>query len=252
MKKDYFTLAGKKAIVTGASRGIGRAIAVALANQGAELLLTARNMDKLRETQEIVRGYGVRAEIAAVDQSKPGEIAAFLDGPLADFGAPDIYINNAACTKLKTVLDTSAEDMRELFETNVFGSFQLANGAARRMMEKGGAILFITSVNAVRTLPSQAAYSATKAALQSLMESWANTLAPYGIRVNSLLPGAVFTDMNSHLTPEKIENLNRSIPLGHVAEPEEIAEAAVFLCSNAARYITGASLVVDGGLAIKR
>jgi len=248
-----FRLDGKRAAITGASRGIGAAIAVAFAQSGADVLLIARDEAKLAGVCEQVRALGRRCEYHRIDVSDPDEIANF-DGYIRAFGGIDLYVNNAAYTIRKTVLGTAYEEMEALFRTNFFGSAAMTQIAANYLIEqgRGGAITFITSVNALSALPSQALYSCTKYSLEGLVKSLASELAPHGIRVNSVAPGAIDTDMNGALTPEKEAGYKKMIALGRIGLAEEIAGPAVFMCSDAASYITGSTLLADGGLLLRR
>lgn len=251
--KDPFRLDGKKVMVTGASRGIGKAIAAACARHGAELLLTSRKEETLLSTAEELKRMGAHCQTFTADLSKLEDTRSLMHW-IEDQGPLDCYINNAAFTVFHYPLETPPEDIEALFHTNFRASVMLAQTVANQMKRNGvpGNLLFITSINGISALPSQAFYSSTKAALESIMKSFASQLAPAGIRVNSIAPGAIMTDMNVHFTPEKIAQLNLQIPLGRIGTPEDIGDAAVFLCSDAARYITGSTLVVDGGYLLRR
>jgi len=169
------------------------------------------------------------------------------------FGGLDIFVNNAAFMIKQTATQVSYDDLENLFRTNLFGAWVLAQSAAAIMRERGGgAITFVTSINALSSLPTQAAYSATKAALESLMKSLAAELARENIRVNSVAPGAIDTDMNSSYRTAEVKRQNgEQIPMGRVGEAEDIGECVAFLCSDAARYMTGSTLVADGGYLLR-
>ena len=248
-----FTLKGKKAAVTGASKGIGAAIAVAFAQNGADVLLIARDEDHLKDVRNQVRKLGRKSEYHCIDVSNPVESSDF-DNCIRQFGGIDIYINNAAYTMRKSIMCTAYDEMESLFQTNFFGAVAMTQVAANYMIEqqKGGVITFITSLNALAALPAQAMYSCTKYSLEGLVKSLAVELAPHGIRVNSIAPGAINTNMNGCLTPEKEALYEKTIALGRIGEPEEIAGPVVFMCSNAASYITGSTLLVDGGLLLRK
>ena len=254
MWKNSMDLTGRRALVTGASRGIGRAIAVALARNGADVVAVARDLQKLEELAQEIRGLGRQAWTLAVDVSDTAQIEACYREHGDVLGEVSIFINNAAITLFKGFMDTTVQDFRRLFDTNVMAAMRFIQLSAHAMMERQrqGSVTIITSINALRALPKQAAYSSTKAMLQSMMVSFANELAPYGIRVNAVVPGATYTDMNTHFTPEVIERLNENIPLGRIGESEDMADVVAFVVSDAARYMTGASVVVDGGMIIKR
>lgn len=250
---DPFRLDGKKVLITGASRGIGKAAAASFARQGARLLLTARKAETLRQTAEELRARGADCEIFCADLGKTEEVGRLIQWA-GERGPVDCYVNNAAFTSFHYPTETSLETMEALFHTNYRASVLLAQAMAKQMVDHAirGCLLFITSINAISALPSQAVYSSTKAALESIMKSFAAELAPKGIRVNSVAPGAILTDMNSHFTPEKIAEFSPKIPLGRIGDPEDIGDAAVFLCSDAARYVTGTTLVADGGYLLRR
>lgn len=249
---DPFRLDGKKALITGASRGIGKAVAASLARQGAELLLSARQEEPLLQTAAELTRQGASCRTFCADLGKVEEVARLIHWA-EEQGPVDCYVNNAAFTAFHYPTDTPLETIEALFHTNYRASVLLAQAMAKQMLghDKKGCILFITSINAISALPSQAIYSSTKAALESVMKSFAAELAPHGIRVNSVAPGAIHTDMNAHLTPEKIAGLHQKIPLGRIGEPDEIGDAAAFLCSDAARYVTGTTLVADGGYLLR-
>ncbi|MCL2776004.1 MAG: SDR family oxidoreductase [Oscillospiraceae bacterium] len=250
---DIYRLDGKRAIVTGASKGIGRAIALRLAKQGADVILIARNAANLDSLKKEINNIGQRAESFVVDVSDSGQVSEFFRKNANVFGGVDIFINNAAYTIYKSFTETTLEDFDGLFATNVKGAVSFMQGAANYMKRQGqgGCIVIVTSVNALSALPSQAMYSATKSMLESLMKSAAAELAEYGIRVNSVVPGAIMTDMNPHFTEEYVKEYQKEIPAGRVGESEDIADVTAFLCSEAARYIYGSSIVVDGGVLLR-
>lgn len=250
---DVFSLEGKRALVTGASKGIGESIAIALAARGADVLIAARDTEKLARVAQRIVSMGRSCAYVAADVSTAEgveQVKAAADA----FGRIDCYVNNAAFTLYKTPMESEISDIDALYNTNFKGALGITQAMARKMMVQGtgGVILFVTSINAQSALPSQALYSCTKASLESIMRSLAAELSPYGIRVNSLAPGAIRTDMNPHFTEEKLKEMGEKIPLGHVGEPEEIADVAVFLCSEASRYMTGSTVTVDGGYLLRR
>lgn len=248
-----YDLHGKIALVTGASKGIGRETALALARQGADVILAARNREQLERLAEEIGKIGRRVKAVSVDVTSKEQIDLFMQNTVPEFGGADIFVNNAGITVMKRIIDTLPEDIDNIFDTNLKGAVYFLQNAARLMLaqERGGSIVIVTSINAIAPLPTQAFYSATKAALEALMRCLAADLAKEGIRVNSVAPGAIATDMNSHFTPEVVERLSARIPLGRVGESAEIADTVVFLCSDAARYITGTTLVADGGFLLR-
>ena len=254
MQQKSTALLGRRALVTGASRGIGRSIAFALATQGADVAVAARNRDTLETVCEIIRGIGRQAWALPVDISRQEDIEMLFSQHQDVLSDVDLYVNNAAITHFGSVMETSVERARKLLDLNVLGAMRMTQLAAQNMIRrgKGGSIVFVTSINAARELPSQGVYSASKSMLESLMVCFANDLAKYGIRVNALEPGAIFTDMNSHFTPPVIEQVGRDTLLGRIGDPDEIAEVAAFLLSDAASYMTGSIVVADGGMLVRR
>ena len=254
MKKDVYDLTGRRALVTGASRGIGKSIALSLARWGADVAMVSRDMTRMEEVAAEIRDMGRQAWVYTVDVSDVAQIEALFQDHSDTLKEIDIFVNNAAITIFKQLMCTTVEDFYRLVDTNVVSAMRFIQLAAGIMLKnkKPGCVTLITSINALRALPNQAAYSSTKAMLESMMVSFANELSPYGIRVNSLLPGAIRTDMNSHFTPEVIDRLNNVIPIGRVGESEDIGDVVAFMSSDAARYMTGSSIVVDGGMVIKR
>ena len=250
---DIFSLDGKRAIVTGAGRGIGRAIALRLAMQGADLILVSKDSANLDTLKKEINSLGKKAESFKIDVSDPAQVAEFFEKGANIFGGVDILINNAAYTIFKSFTETTLEDFDGLFATNVKGAVSFMQGASEFMKKQGqgGSIVIVTSVNALSALPNQAMYSATKSMLESLMKSAAAELSEYGIRVNSIVPGAIMTDMNPHFTEEYVKEYKQTIPAGRVGDPEDIADVTAFLCSEAARYIYGSSIVVDGGVMLR-
>jgi len=239
--------------VTGAGRGIGRAVALRLAMQGADLILVSKDAGNLGKVKKEITDMGKKAESFKIDVSDPGQVSEFFEKGANVFGGVDILVNNAAYTIYKSFSETTLEDFDGLFSTNVKGAVSFMQGAAKYMkcQGQGGCIIIITSVNALSALPNQAMYSATKSMLESLMKSAAIELAEYGIRVNSVVPGAIMTDMNPHFTEEFVREYKKTIPAGRVGDPEDIADVTAFLCSDAARYIYGSSIVVDGGVLLR-
>lgn len=246
---EKYNLEGKIAVVTGASKGIGRGIAIALARQGADVVLAARNKSQLDEAAYEIEKIGRRAKAVCVDVTSKEQIDNMMQNIVAAFGGVDIFVNNAGITVMKRILDTLPEDIDSIFNTNLRGAIYFLQDAARQMIKqgKGGSIIIVTSINAIAPLPSQAFYSSTKAALEALMRCLASDLAKEGIRVNSVAPGAIATDMNNHFTPEAVERVSSKIPIGRIGEPAEIADVVTFLASDAARYITGTTIIADGG-----
>ena len=250
MSTDLFDLSGKTALVSGASRGIGEAIAHVLAAAGAHVVCTSRRVESCERVAAAIRGDGGSAEARTMHVGDPAAIDALFAGLDADGRAPDILVNNAAANPyFGPVLDMPLDAYEKTVEVNLRGYFWTTVQAARRMRGRGGAIVNIASVNARRSAPGQLVYSMTKAGIVSMTEGFAKELAPHGVRVNAVLPGLTDTKFASALTgdPKIMAMMLRAIPLARVAQPGEIAPAVLFLASPAASYLTGASLPVDGG-----
>jgi len=243
-------LTGKTALITGASRGIGAATAQLLARRGAHVIISSRRQDACDAVAAGIRAAGGVASAFAAHIGEQASIEQ-LFRRIGEHGfAVDILVNNAATNPyFGPMLDMDLAAFDKTVEVNIRGYFYTTLLAARGMRDRGGAIVNVASVNGRRAAPGQGAYSMTKAAILSMTEGFAKELAAHGIRVNAVLPGITQTKFATALTqnPDILEPLLRMVPLGRVAQPEEIAPMIAFLCSPAASYITGASFAVDGG-----
>jgi len=243
-------LTGKTALVTGASRGIGAATAQLLARRGAHVIISSRRQDACDAVAAGIRAAGGVASAFAAHIGEQASIEQ-LFRRIGEHGfAVDILVNNAATNPyFGPMLDMDLAAFDKTVEVNIRGYFYTTLLAARGMRDRGGAIVNVASVNGRRAAPGQGAYSMTKAAILSMTEGFAKELAAHGIRVNAVLPGITQTKFATALTqnPDILEPLLRMVPLGRVAQPEEIAPMIAFLCSPAASYITGAGFAVDGG-----
>ena len=246
-----FDLGGKTALVTGASRGIGAAAAHLLAAHGAHVIVSSRKLAACEETAAAIRAAGGTATPAAAHIGEVESIDALfaqLDGAGL---APNILVNNAAANPyFGPLLDMDLGAFDKTVAVNMRGYLYTSLCAARRMRARGGgAIVNVASVNGRRAAAGQAVYSMTKAAILSMTEGCAKEFAAHAIRVNAVLPGLTDTKFAGALTqnPDLLKQLLRMIPLGRIAQPDEIAPTILFLCSPAASYITGASFAVDGG-----
>jgi NAD(P)-dependent dehydrogenase (short-subunit alcohol dehydrogenase family) len=251
MRDPLFDLSGQTALVSGASRGIGAAIAQALGAHGAHVICTSRKREGCETVAEAIRTVGGSAEARAMHVGETDSIEALFAGLDSDGLHPTILINNAAANPyFGPVLEMGLPAYEKTVEVNLRGYFWTTVQAARRMQAAGGgSIVNIASVNARRAAFGQLVYSMTKAGIVNMTEGFAKELAAHRIRVNAILPGLTDTKFASALTgnPQILEMMLRMIPLQRVATPEEIAPMALFLASPAAAYVTGATFPVDGG-----
>jgi 3-oxoacyl-[acyl-carrier protein] reductase len=239
-------LTGKNALVTGSTRGIGRAIAQALSDAGARVAIVGRDLAKA-EAEAAAVGNGAMG--FACDVSDPAQIVALVEGVEKAFGSCDILVNNAGITKDNLMLRMKDEDFDAVIDANLRSAFVAIRTVSRGMMKKRwGRIINITSVVGLMGNKGQANYAASKAGLIGLTKSVAKELASRNILCNAVAPGFIETDMTNAMTPEAKTALNGQIPLERLGQPGDIAGAVTFLSSDLAAYITGQVLVVDGGL----
>ena len=239
-------LSGKNAIVTGSTRGIGRAVAQALANAGARVAVVGR--DKSRASA-VATDIGHNAAGFACDVGSTEQVAKLISDVEKEFGGVDILVNNAGVTKDNLVMRLKDEDWDEVLNANLRGAFAAIRAVSRGMMKKrSGRIINMASVVGLMGNKGQANYAASKAGLIALTKSVAKELGTRGILVNAIAPGYIETEMTEAMTPEAKAVLNGMIPLERLGKPEDIAAAVVFLASDMASYITGQVLVVDGGM----
>jgi 3-oxoacyl-[acyl-carrier protein] reductase len=242
---------GKVALVTGASRGIGRAIAVALARGGASVALNyAGNEAAAREALELVTAAGApRAKLYRFDVADPAACGKAVDEVVAEFGALHILVNNAGIAIDQLLMRLKDEDWKRQLDVNLTGAFNLTRAASRPMMKaRGGAIVNLSSVVGEMGNAGQVAYAATKAGLIGLTKSVARELASRNIRCNAVTPGFIDTDMTSALPEAARTKLTESIPLARLGKAEDVASAVCFLASDQAAYVTGEVLKVNGGM----
>ena len=252
--EQLYNLEGKTAIVTGGSQGIGRGIAVSLANFGASVTVIGRNQALLEETVAEVRAAGGCCDAVVLDVSDRDASRAFFDRYMEEHPQLDIFVNNAGFTVRSELADTADQDIDALLSTNLVGALTLLNKAANRMKaQRSGSIVVITSVNGLNPLPGQGMYSVTKFALEGATKALASSLAEYGVRVNSCAPGAIDTAMNAAALadPAAMEATLKKIPMSAVGAPADIGDVVACMVSDACRYMTGATVVVDGGLSLK-
>jgi 3-oxoacyl-[acyl-carrier protein] reductase len=245
--EDYMST--KTAFITGASRGIGRACAIALAQAGTRVALAARDLAKLEETAQAVRALGVEAHVVAIDMASSESIKDAIASTAKDFGRIDILVNNAGITKDGLAMRMKAEDWDNVLRVNLTGAFIACQQVMQGMMkERWGRIINISSIVGESGNPGQSNYVASKAGLIGLTKSLAQEIASRNITVNAVTPGFIDTDMTAVLTDDQKNNMLAHIPLKRLGKPEEIAAAVRFLASDDAGYITGHILSVNGGL----
>jgi NAD(P)-dependent dehydrogenase (short-subunit alcohol dehydrogenase family) len=249
-----FSLRGRRAVVTGASTGIGSAIAVALGAAGAHVAgIYKTDPDGAERTEVLVREHGVDCFLLAGDTGDPLQVDALAAATRERFGGIDIWVNNAARLMVKPLLDTTDEDWHGLLAGNLHGYFYGCRAAGRIMVEQGtgGRIVNVTSAADILVVAELGAYIAAKGAIVAMTKVLALELAGHDITVNAIAPGAIDTPLNTAAyTPEVRRTYEQRIGLHRIGTPEEVADATLFLASDASRYMTGQELVLDGGLTI--
>ncbi|HAI20388.1 MAG TPA: 3-oxoacyl-[acyl-carrier-protein] reductase [Clostridiales bacterium UBA8153] len=243
-------LENRVALVTGGSRGIGRAICLALAAQGASVVVNYRSREPEAQAvvDQMVAGGGRHVAVSG-DVGQPGVASELVESCVRRFGSVDILVNNAGITRDGLVLRLSDERWREVMDTNLYGVFSCTRAASRFMVKRRwGRIVTIGSVAGQAGNPGQSSYCAAKAGVAGFTRAVARELAPRAITANVVAPGFITTEMTGDLDPETRRALLDRVPLGRAGTPEEVAAAVVFLCGEGAAYITGQVLVVDGGM----
>ena len=242
-------LSEQVAVVTGAGRGIGRAIALRFAKAGAHVACVSRTAENAEKVAGEIRSTGAKAWSYAVDVADPKAVTAAAEKILAEAGRVDILVNNAGVTRDGLLMRMSEEDWDTVLNTNLRGAFSFTKAFSRGFIkQRSGRIINIASVIGLIGNAGQCNYAASKAALIGLTKSVARELASRGITCNALAPGFIETDMTSVINDQMRKELLEKIPLNTLGQPEDIAEAALFLASPSARYITGQVLTVDGGM----
>jgi NAD(P)-dependent dehydrogenase (short-subunit alcohol dehydrogenase family) len=243
-------LAGKVAVITGGDSGIGRAVAIAFAREGADLVIAYLNEhDDARETARWVEQAGRKVVLLAGDVADGGHCRQIVEQAVAHFGRIDVLVNNAAYQMThKAVEDISDEEWDRTFDVNVGANFRITKAAVRHM-PPGSAIISTASINADKPNPTLLAYAATKGAIQNLTGSLAQLLAEKGIRVNCVAPGPIWTPLiPSTMAPGQVKNFGAQVPMKRPGQPAELAAAYVMLASDEASYVSGATIAVTGGM----
>jgi 3-oxoacyl-[acyl-carrier protein] reductase len=239
----------KVAVVTGAGRGIGRAIALKFAEEGAKVVCVSRSQENSDKVANEVREKGTQAWSYAVDVSNPAAVGEVCEKILVEAGRVDILVNNAGITRDGLIMRMSDEDWDVVLNTNLRGAFAFTKGFSRAFAkQRAGRIINVASVIGLTGNAGQANYAASKAGLIGLTKSVAKELASRGITVNAIAPGFIETDMTAILTEEVKKGVLGAVPMKTFGQPEDIAHAALFLASEGAKYITGQVLTVDGGM----
>ncbi len=244
-------LTGRVALVTGAGRGLGRTIAQSLVASGASVACVDVDADALAETVDTIRSGGGRAEAFTCDVTDSGRVNEVVDQVVKQMGRLDILVNNAGITRDGMIMRMKDDQWDAVLAINLRGTFLFTRAAARPMMKaRGGRIINIASVSGLIGNPGQANYSASKAGVIGLTRTVARELASRNITVNAIAPGFIATEMTAKLGEEILSQVQKEIPLGRLGEPQDVADAVLYLAGDAAEFITGHVLTVDGGLTV--
>lgn len=245
-------MANKVAVVTGASRGIGKGCAIKLGSLGYDVAVNYNsNQAEAEKVVEKIKSFGVNAIAVKANTGDQAEVNAMFRTVAKELGQIDVLVNNAGIVDDAFLLMLNKNSLDKSMDVNVKGYFYAAQAATLKMFKaKKGVIINMSSVSSKMALPGQSVYAATKGAINSMTATLAKELAPYGIRVNAIAPGFIATDMVAALPEDKKAEYNKEVPLARFGEVEEVANLVAFLASDAAAYITGQVIVIDGGLSL--
>jgi NAD(P)-dependent dehydrogenase (short-subunit alcohol dehydrogenase family) len=248
---NLFSLKGKTSIVTGAGRGIGRSVALGLAEAGSNVVVCSRTTTELEELAAEIEAKGVEALVAPCDVSKEGDIDRVINQTLEKFNSIDILINNAGVTKKHPAEDFPAEDWNQIISVNLTGVFQFAQKVGKVMIEQGsGSIVNVSSVASQTAIKKSIAYAASKGGVNMLTKNFAAEWADKGVRVNGIAPAYIETPLVEAVKNHRkgfADDIANRTPMGRMGRPDELIGAAIFLASDASSYITGETIFVDGG-----
>jgi NAD(P)-dependent dehydrogenase (short-subunit alcohol dehydrogenase family) len=248
-----FDLSGRVAVVTGTSRGLGQALARALAGAGADLVITSRRREDLAEFRREIEGTGRRALALELDVRDEGSIRRMAEAAVAGYGRVDILVNNAGCNIRKPALEVTWEDWNTVLDTNLRGSFFVAQALGRHMVERRyGRVINIGSVTSVAGYAGLGPYGASRGGIRQLTMSLADDWGPHGVTVNCLAPGWFKTAQNARMYEDEewVAMLEERIPVRRPGQAHDLDSAVVFLASEASAYVTGQTLLVDGGISV--
>jgi NAD(P)-dependent dehydrogenase (short-subunit alcohol dehydrogenase family) len=255
MNLSRFSLEGKVALITGGSRGIGRAVALGFADAGAKVIVSSRKLSDLEQVVEEIKNRGGEGMAIAAHAGRPEEISKIVETAKSRYGKIDILFNNAGTSPaVVNMIDAEERLWDSIMNLNLKGYFLLGQAVAKIMREHGGgSIINCSSVDAFRPEKYVGIYSISKAGVLALTRAWAYEWAEFKIRANAICPGATKTrllESSFALAPERLELVKHKIPLGRLADPDEMVGACIFLASDASSYMTGHEIVVDGGMLI--
>ena len=246
-------LKNKVAIVTGGGRGIGRAIVLMLAREGCDVAFNfQKNQDAAVALEKEVQALGVKCTASCVDIKDGPAVKAWIERTKEEFGGLNILVNNAGIVRDKALMMMTPEDWHDVQETNLDGMFYATRACIVTFLkQKSGDIINISSVSGIVGLPRQVNYSASKGAMNAFTKALAKEVSPYGVRVNAVAPGLIKTDITEQMNEKHKEEILKTVPLGRMGTPEDVANCVKFLLSPAAAYMTGQILTVDGGLTMR-